>query len=698
MVQFRRTATTVLVLAVAALGALPPSAAAAVPAPRVTVTSVDAVVGDDRAVRVGLRCKRAACAGRVTLKVPGVGTLKRTYRLGKGGATVVSLRLTPAQLRTVQRARRAGTVTVSARGGRTVRHSVVLRKAEPALTVTSPTLTVGHDHVATVALACATGAACVAEVSLVVDEASGGGSQVVRLASGRSGTARFALTDAQTTTLMEEAGSVAGLVRVAETSPERLVERHPVTVLMDHGGGHGDHQTPVPTGDSSAFARGWNPTEYDTCTRADHESYAVIGVDGKLYPSWHPPVHTRADGSTCTFGHEHGDDPRNSDLYEWVLSEYRTQNPDANGVPFGHGSEQLDVYGKATGATVHRHEDDPGHKVVVANDQQMGVTFTDRWGDTHALVCDTLIKAHQGSHSSDATKNNTHELVYATRCNDGTKVLTTLMSNYGNANELHSSCSRPFALGHGPATAVRTVGSILPKGEGGSRLIPTLDCIESHVKAGTESGIDSQDDRRGSPASADNPWWWAGYEQWQSYNSIRTADGHEVARFEPWFGVQNPSRYYTGNGPTDTTVGYLNDLAWEPGAHQSWGPWRQQRSASATRIDRRSPQAWFNGAIRDAWLTTTKVDNRAAASEVIHTDPWGRQGGADPFPGSIRTVVSRTSNVAHVTTTTPSALGRRFKQYEALTREGASAPLTLQFFYDYGRDESGRPLGVHAPN
>ena len=52
----------------------------------------------------------------------------------------------------------------------------------------------------------------------------------------------------------------------------------------------------------------WNPGPNDTCTKEQHDAYSVVGPDGKLYPTWHPP--TGPGG--CTFGHEHGRDPHGS--------------------------------------------------------------------------------------------------------------------------------------------------------------------------------------------------------------------------------------------------------------------------------------------------------------------------------------------------------------------------------------------------
>ncbi|PYP91516.1 MAG: hypothetical protein DMD34_15770, partial [Gemmatimonadetes bacterium] len=100
--------------------------------------------------------------------------------------------------------------------------------------------------------------------------------------------------------------------------------------------------TPVGNAQSNGL---WTPGPRDDCTAAIHNSYSVVGPDGKLYPTWHPPV----DPVTgCSFGHDHGRDPRGSALYAAV-----------GPIPFGYANEQLDVYDPAN----PRHEDHFGHKI-----------------------------------------------------------------------------------------------------------------------------------------------------------------------------------------------------------------------------------------------------------------------------------------------------------------------------------------------
>src|SRR6266446_1154229 len=64
-------------------------------------------------------------------------------------------------------------------------------------------------------------------------------------------------------------------------------------------------------GNAASFGL-WSPGANDDCTKAQHDAYTVVGPDHKRYPTWHPPI----DPATgCSFGHDHGRDPRGSALY-----------------------------------------------------------------------------------------------------------------------------------------------------------------------------------------------------------------------------------------------------------------------------------------------------------------------------------------------------------------------------------------------
>ena len=146
----------------------------------------------------------------------------------------------------------------------------------------------------------------------------------------------------------------------------------------------------TPTGFAQSYGL-WTPGPRDDCSAEAHNAYSVVGPDGKLYPTWHPPV----DPATgCSFGHDHGRDPRGSALFAQV-----------GPIPFGYANEQLDAYDPAN----PRHEDHFGHKVEWENDVPLhfGSAAADQLFE---IRCDVLTKLHQGTHSRDAFTNNMHEL------------------------------------------------------------------------------------------------------------------------------------------------------------------------------------------------------------------------------------------------------------------------------------------------
>jgi hypothetical protein len=51
------------------------------------------------------------------------------------------------------------------------------------------------------------------------------------------------------------------------------------------------------------------PIAGQPCPQWVHDQYVTTGPDGKMYPTWHPPVDLQFG---CSFGHEHGADPRTS--------------------------------------------------------------------------------------------------------------------------------------------------------------------------------------------------------------------------------------------------------------------------------------------------------------------------------------------------------------------------------------------------
>jgi hypothetical protein len=371
--------------------------------------------------------------------------------------------------------------------------------------------------------------------------------------------------------------------------------------------------TPQP---AKAFGK-WQPTRFDSCSVALHDSYSTRGPDGKLYPTWHPPVvRDPATGRRCTFGHEHGRNPRGSDLSRWVSRHL------GGGIPFGTANEALDAYAAANPGVATRHEDHVGHKVEWRND----VRLERRTGSGRrrglGVTCDYLTKVHQGSHSADAFANNVHELIYAARCSDGTALLTTTLARFASPSRFRRGCD--------PRVTVTALAPLpFPAGRG-SRLIPDRACIERDilVRAGQVSLFS-----RGL------------YENWSSSNALVTQSGHRIARWDPSFAVFNPARYFDPAKPSG--LARTVDVCWErtPSGERAAG----SACDLASDFRRRPPIAFddprspFDGTHRETIVNQTSVANRRGPRRWF-TDPYGRQASRRPFPGALCQLVSRTDN------------------------------------------------------
>ena len=159
--------------------------------------------------------------------------------------------------------------------------------------------------------------------------------------------------------------------------------------------------SPAPTATPST---GGNETHVagQPCPAWVHNRYTTTGPDGKQYPTWHPPVDPEFG---CFFGHEHGDDPRTSVLYNEV------------GMP---------PFGYVNAIEGQRTEDHVGNKVFVVNDDTRGGSL--------------LVKLHQGTHSADAFVNNLHELQYHYRNRDGRRLDIMILAAFGKSGEIRTGC------------------------------------------------------------------------------------------------------------------------------------------------------------------------------------------------------------------------------------------------------------------
>jgi hypothetical protein len=347
----------------------------------------------------------------------------------------------------------------------------------------------------------------------------------------------------------------------------------------------------------------WTPGANDTCTQAIHDSYSVVGPDNKTYPTWHPPI----DPVTgCTFGHEHGRDPRGSHLYNEV-----------GPIPFGYANEQLETWDPLN----PRREDHFGHKVEWENDVRLNFG-SDAASSLFDIRCDVLAKLHQGTHSKDAFTNNLHELVYHVECSDGTEMHLTLLTAIGDPGQFIRSCD---------GTAV-SVGSATPANSpsgGGERIIPDRSCVLQSILVPVGQSSDLGVLR----------------ESWQTSVGIRTAGGRGLAFINPYFQVRFPSRYY--DPAIAPTVGRPVDLCYEvtPGGNRAQSGTCNTMTANGTitGITFDDPRSPFNGADRTMDVNENQVTN-ADGPKVWFTDPFGRNARVDSFPGAVRQWIARIDN------------------------------------------------------
>jgi hypothetical protein len=358
--------------------------------------------------------------------------------------------------------------------------------------------------------------------------------------------------------------------------------------------------TPLtPLGNAIAYGL-WTPGPNDTCTKADHDRYSVVGPDRKLYPAWHPPV----DPVTgCTFGHEHGRDPRGSRLYAQV-----------GDIPLGYANEQLETW-DPTGV---RREDHFGHKIEWENDVRLDFD-SDAADQLFDVRCDFLTKLHQGTHSKDAFTNNLHELVYHVRCTDGGEMHITIMAAIGTPGEFERSCDRA-TIAVGPATPANS-----PNG-GGVRIIADRYCVEQEilVPPGQRSDFGVL------------------HENWEVSQSIRTTSGHTLAHFNPYYQVFLPSRFHDP-ALTDLT-GRPISVCYEvtgTGERASGGACdRSTDTGTVAGLLFDDPRSEFNGVRRQVDINDNIIDNERGPV-FWFTDPFGHRARPDSFPGAIRQYISR---------------------------------------------------------
>ena len=322
------------------------------------------------------------------------------------------------------------------------------------------------------------------------------------------------------------------------------------------------------------------PPKAGECSREVHAQYWTYGPDGKVYPTWHPPVDPETG---CAFGHEHGKDPSGSNLV-------------SIGLPFGYTNEKLFESDPAN----FRDEDHVGHKV----EWQNSVVVENRvgsFGGKPYANCDFLIKLHQGTHSPDALTNNLHELFYYARCSDGTAVQFRTLNAFGEAGHVHRNCSNDNVVSGTPVPANSPNG-------GGNRDIPDASCVDSILVA---PGQNSDFGRL-------NENWPMGVGAWAE-------NGNLSFNVSPYFQVRNPSRFTDLSAANK--IGRPIDLCYvsDPNKQARGETCDKVRAAApaATPMAYDDPRSPFNGTNRTVDINNLSVNN-ATGNTKWFTDAFGK--------------------------------------------------------------------------
>ena len=377
----------------------------------------------------------------------------------------------------------------------------------------------------------------------------------------------------------------------------------------------------------TAQDKGYQPRTGE-CSTEIHARYWTWGTDGKVYATWHPV----RDPSGCSFGHEHGDDPRTANLFSSV------------GWPaFGYAAEVMASDPAHSEPAMQRHEDHVGHKVLAVNASDViqgdnGTSFFKPSG-TVLATCDLLWKFHQGTHSTDAFTNNMHELAASTRCtyrsdNSVSEARYTAMIPIGRPGGFSATdCPGPNLGG-----AFKQVGSAVPADSPSDtrslgRLITDEACVTAiqqgkthyEVITGTNVPFDTNDL----------------HEFWFSDTTV--SGSGLTYTISPLFYVLNPSRYYDSASATKLSrqVDLCYPGSWGQGIRGSYCDQVRSASTGSTRIawdDARSP---FKGTLREYRPGFFTVRNTGATT--VYTDVYGKKASASPFPGSIKQYFSGSS-------------------------------------------------------
>ncbi|QIR36749.1 carbohydrate-binding protein [Tolypothrix sp. PCC 7910] len=328
----------------------------------------------------------------------------------------------------------------------------------------------------------------------------------------------------------------------------------------------------------------WSPGKTWECPKWMHDTYLTKGEDGKIYPTWHPPVDFNPETNTyCTYGHEHGDDPASSEVF------------DIAGMPaFGYVNEQL-TSNNPSNPSVHRHEDHFGHKVLVANNWQM----YNANNSSVTKTCDISLKLHMGTHSPDALVNTAHEMFASGKC-DGFEPFKlqhfALFGAAGSFKEAETSlCNLAVNPGLTPSPTNQPNGGV-------HRAIPTADCYQRGTLDQQTADVNKRT-----------------VEYWLT----------SFAGKSFYFNITNPSRFY--DALSSTKINRTVNACYNPAHPLSQTLLCQETLAAGSTVEWDDPRSPFRG--------TTQLQTHFAglafsnsANSVIYTDVYGKNARMSPAP------------------------------------------------------------------
>ncbi|MGL5002977.1 MAG: hypothetical protein ACRDAM_08555, partial [Casimicrobium sp.] len=431
---------------------------------------------------------------------------------------------------------------------------------------------------------------------------------------------------------------------------------------------------------------GWSPDpRYDTCTKPLHDAFWTYGPDNKIYATWHPPIYEFANGETCRFGHEHGQDQRASNVYA-----------STGALPFGYVNEQL----SPNDPSFQRNEDHVSHKVALFN----GLLSPNDQTLTNELpLCDVLFKLHQGTHSPDALRNNSHERFLNYQCyNDFARTQPLLnvrwksLQGFGAPNSFLIESSNQFSR------LIQTQGASPPNqpAQADRRVIPTPEVMISEIaKFGNRTETNPLCDNCTYVSTFNFESWQGGPQQ-----ILVNASGQRVFQFAggPYWNLSSSARYYDPSGDASpASSNYLIarqiDLCYQSNSPiYNAEDCRIARSRNGGQpIAWNSPLSPFNGAKRFNEVNFIQLFNPDPNNRRLFFTPYGLMNYSNGNLQRIRSAEHPIRNVFSMTSV--NGVGVKSSNFAGTNQCGGGSCWT-----DFNRHtlRNGQTInaGVRAPN